>query len=302
MDYLFLVVGVLAGTMKSVVTRCIRADGFLRTMLVNAATFFVAFVVIFLSGFSDLRQGIRLPWPIVIGNALSIFFSQIALLKAIEYGGMALSTLFYSCGFVISTAWGCVRYAERLNAFHVIGVIAVVASLALVVKREPGRPFRFRWLIFAVCGMIFSGFIGITQKLFVTDYAAISLNVFLCAVFAVNFVISGILCAIFFFAKNRRTDLGDGEEKRRICIGRKSVICTIALGLILGIGNKLNTYLAGALPSVIVFPVLNGGTIVLSAIVSAIVFKEKLAVIQKIGIAVCVFAILCIACGQYAAG
>ena len=66
----------------------------------------------------------------------------------------------------------------------------------------------------------------------------------------------------------------------------------------MGLVNKTNTYLSGVLPSVIVFPVINGGVILATTIVSRFIFKEKLSLLQKAGLAVGALGIVCIAIGK----
>ena len=311
MQYLLLVASIWLGTLNSIVTKGVRAEGLVRTMLVNVITFAIAFAAIFLMGLPNLKWNSELPWLLVVGNAASILFSQIALLKAIEYGGMALSTLFYSCGFVVSTTWGCIYYKEPVNAFHIIGFILVLVSLIMVVGKKEKGAFNLKWLLCALAGLVFSGTIGITQKLFTSGDAGDSLDLFLCAVFAAIVAISAVLCGLFWLLKKVKPGVrpetvaqGSAEEDAKNVSRRKvlTVICTVALGVILGVYNKLNTYLAGALPSILVFPILNGGVIAVTAAVSALLFKEKLRVLQIVGIAVCIAAIALIGYGQYIAG
>ena len=51
-----------------------------------------------------------------------------------------------------------------------------------------------------------------------------------------------------------------------------------------GAVNLINLYLSGKLPSIILFPILNGGVIVLSGAAALIIFKEKLSCKQYLGI------------------
>ena len=50
----------------------------------------------------------------------------------------------------------------------------------------------------------------------------------------------------------------------------------IAAGLCLGLHHKMNLYLSGVLPSILFFPIMNGGLILLSSLAGWIVFREKL--------------------------
>ena len=63
----------------------------------------------------------------------------------------------------------------------------------------------------------------------------------------------------------------------------------------MGLANLLNTYLAGVFESVITFPVVNGGRILLTTVLGAILFREKTNLRQKIGILCGFIAIVLIA-------
>ena len=76
---------------------------------------------------------------------------------------------------------------------------------------------------------------------------------------------------------------------------KKFYLLALLLSLSVVIANKLNMFLVGALPGLIFFPVINGGTIMFSAIVSKYLFKEKLSVLSWCGIFTGILAIILIA-------
>jgi drug/metabolite transporter (DMT)-like permease len=43
-----------------------------------------------------------------------------------------------------------------------------------------------------------------------------------------------------------------------------------------GFGNRIVVYLAARVPGVVMFPVINGGVVILSIVISVLLFKEKL--------------------------
>ena len=57
-------------------------------------------------------------------------------------------------------------------------------------------------------------------------------------------------------------------------------VCVIAIGLVCGVCtfamNFINLKLSGLLPSQLFFPLVNGSAIVLSAIMSVVLFRERL--------------------------
>jgi drug/metabolite transporter (DMT)-like permease len=61
---------------------------------------------------------------------------------------------------------------------------------------------------------------------------------------------------------------------------------------------RLNTALTPIIPSPIFFPVSNGGIVIISTFVGALLFKEKLSKIQFFGIIVGLVAIVVTGCGE----
>ena len=68
-------------------------------------------------------------------------------------------------------------------------------------------------------------------------------------------------------------------------------------GVCVAANNKLNLYLSGVIDSVIFFPVVNGGGLVLTTLASLIIFKERLRTKQWIGILLGIASVLCICVG-----
>ena len=71
----------------------------------------------------------------------------------------------------------------------------------------------------------------------------------------------------------------------------KKLVVPVALGVCVGMLNFLNLSLSGKLPSVILFPIYNIGSMLLSSIISAIIYKDKPTKRQSIGFVVGIVAI-----------
>ena len=91
--------------------------------------------------------------------------------------------------------------------------------------------------------------------------------------------------------RKTKNKLAVNTEVKTMWLDKKSLIITLFLGLVLGYHNKFCTYLSGVLPSALYFPIINGGVIVLVAVASVVLFKEKLSVKQIIGL---ILGVVCI--------
>ena len=72
----------------------------------------------------------------------------------------------------------------------------------------------------------------------------------------------------------------------------KKVVVPLCLGICVGLLNFLNLSLSGKLPSIILFPVYNVGSMLLSSLISALIYKDKPTKRQGIGFAIGIVAIL----------
>lgn len=300
MEWLLLVLSILLGAGKSVLSKSVNLNGggLKQTMKANTILFSFAFCFVGVFVFFSVKEW-NLPWLLVIAYAVCVLFSQISLMKAVEWGSVAISSLFYSCGFMIPTIWGCIYFKEGINALHVVGVVLILISFICSVDRKKSEKFSMKWLIAALGGTFFSGLVGVIQKLFGTLANSYSLDLFLFVAFAMIIVLSAstyCFCLVKDKLKKDKKEVVVNDKTKKI--NKSALLFMVLLGVVMGGINKLNTYLAGVLPSVIMFPSTNGGVIVAAAIFSAVIFKEKLSKKQIFSISLGFIAIIIIAIGQ----
>ena len=113
------------------------------------------------------------------------------------------------------------------------------------------------------------GIIGIMQKIHQNSEYKNELFGFLASAFLFSMIFS-----VFMSKRN----------KRSIKLEKKHCILAVACGVCTFLMNFLNLRLSGLLPSQLFFPVVNGGAIILSSVVSVAVFREKITGIQLIGL------------------
>lgn len=290
MEYPLLMGSVALGTTKSILSKLVKEknEKAYKTLFSNIIMFTVSFIVVTAMGFHSLNgyQGVPLLLAILYG--VCTVGGQIALMQAVTIGPVSISSLFYSCGFLLPTIFGTIYYKENFHFLQGIGIgLTLLAFLLSIEKEEKG--FDFKWLGAAILGLIFSGAVGIIQKLFVKEYPHVALDSFLSASFAFMIVFS-VAAFLVLYLKDKKKD----GFQQKLAIKKKNIIFLCVLGLVIGLANKLNTYLTGILPSAVSFPVINGGTIFITSIVSMLLFKEKLSLKQKIAIIIGIVAIICI--------
>ena len=72
----------------------------------------------------------------------------------------------------------------------------------------------------------------------------------------------------------------------------KNFPLVLMVGIGCAVNNKLNLYLSGVIDSMIFFPLVNGGNIILTTVLSFVLFHEKLSKRQCVGILVGTIAVV----------
>lgn len=169
--------------------------------------------------------------------------AQYFSLMTMSVGSMSYSVLFTYLGMLIPTLFGIIAYSQPVSILQTVGLLMMLFTLYLGAGVKKGEKINFKWLMFALGSFVMWGFVGVIQQIHQNSNYAGEMNVFL--------LWSFIFMTLIF-----------------------SVIYIIM---------PINLYLSGKLPSIVVFPILNGGVIILSGLAALILFKEKLSKKQYIG-------------------
>ncbi|MDD3244401.1 MAG: hypothetical protein PHD32_11890, partial [Eubacteriales bacterium] len=210
--------------------------------------------------------------------------SQLFFIKAVECGSVALSSLLYAYGFLLPTVYGTLAYHETLRLAQVAGCVLIAGALLLCLGGKKGK-FSLRWLVFALLATVSSGGVGIVQKVFRCSPYRDALDSFLILAFALVALASLLLWLTVPRKKSPAAPAGSR---------RKFFLAALALAGVVCAANKLNLYLSGVFPSVVMFPCVNGGCILLSLLVSRVFFHEVITRRQLAGIFTGVAAIVLI--------
>ena len=126
--------------------------------------------------------------------------------------------------------------------------------------------------------VLFNALCGISQKIFAMSEFKNEQSGFMMVVF-----LAGSISAFVF------------APKKLALVTKPFIITSFSSGAILGVLNMLNVYLSKKLPGSIVFPCVNSGGIIFSAILSWLLLREKLSIRKIIGLSLGIVAIFIIA-------
>ncbi|MDG1913424.1 MAG: DMT family transporter [Crocinitomix sp.] len=249
--------------------------------------------IIFAETKISASQLFELPWigyALIIGFIFIVVFNLLA--KGAQVVGMAISTVANKMSVILPVIASFILYGDTVSALKVIGICLALLGVVLssIEKGKLSFDKKYLWLII----IIFAGQ-GIADILFnyaqqthvQSDHATLFISLLFLSSCA-----SGLVLLIIAIARGKEAIF---PVKK---LGRN-----IIWGIALGVPNYLTVYYFfkaldnGFMESSQVYPILNMGIIVISALSGYLMFKEKLSVINWLGIAVSVLAIAAISAG-----
>ncbi|MBQ9545015.1 MAG: hypothetical protein IJV00_07805 [Clostridia bacterium] len=234
-----------------------------RICFFNLAAFGIAAAVqLAVSGFFALS-----PWTFfpALGYAGSCCLIQLFLMKSMSVGPMGLSALFCMYGMLIPALAGPVFFGESFSILKGIGAVLMVLAIFFSADlKDKSSPVNAKWFFFALATLVFSGAVGVFEKIHRTGPDKDAIDPFLSCAFVMIFVLNLFL---FFFSKKR--------EKAPAGYGN-GIVFALATGLVIVCYNRINLILAGALDTMIYYPISSGGAVLLTIAVSTAFFREPL--------------------------
>ena len=220
-----------------------------------------------------------------ITQALFILFKT----EAMNSGSVSVTTLIGNCSLLISSVVCLILWHEPISVADVIGVLLLLSGVLLITHKNSDGKFSRKWLIYTFFFLIFGAAVGIIFKAFGKISSSDAGSMMLAAS-----VVMLLFYFIFFIATREnsvpKSERGSTEDKR-------FVLLALISGLFSCMYDRLNIYLAGNIDAVIFFPAFNGGVIILSALLSVMLLREKLSMKQIFGllsgaVGICIIGIL----------
>ncbi|MGN1345239.1 MAG: EamA family transporter [Eubacteriales bacterium] len=209
-------------------------------------------------------------------TALAAVFNM----KALECGPMSYTSVIISCSLVIPSFSGALLFHETIAPIQYIGVVFMLISfLCAMDKRQDRAGVSLKWFLFCMISFVFNGAIGVMQKVHQSSAHREELAVFLLTAFLFSAVFSAVMIPVFRRREGRISVLEKGKGKKFLIVG---AVC----GVFIAFCNQINMYLSGVMPSVLFFPVVNGGCMILTAFVGVLFLRERFSVKQWIGLVV----------------
>lgn len=209
-------------------------------------------------------------YTVIIGLLFGIvtLLSNSYKLLALTKGPMHLTLLFTTSSMIIPALSG-VFFGEKFSLMKLVVVFLLLFFIYLSFEKNNETKIGGKWFFYSLLAFLFQGTIGILQKIHQTSEYRNESSGFLFVAF---------VCAMLFTLVKNKCKIDSAVlNKKIIFIALICGGCTFAM-------NFINLKLSGLLPSQLFFPLINGSSIVLSSIMSVVLFKEKLSKRQTIGL------------------
>ncbi len=208
--------------------------------------------------------------------------------KIMAFGSMSVFMMFLMLGgMLLPYLFGVFYLNEGVSVGRIIGVILLVISMVFPVLSKD----RSGGVIFVLlCAAVFTlnGCVSITSKLHQinTDFAVCGTTTF---VFLTNFM-NGIISAVGLLIMNlsgaKKTVDDKGTTVAQVIRKNTKAIALIVIGNAAfgGISYMLQLIGAANVPASVLYPLVTGGSVVLSAVAGLLFFKEKPDKVSGIGL------------------
>ena len=221
----------------------------------------------------------------ISGAALAV--GCMCTVYALGKGTLALNSMFTTAGILVPTVAGIFLYDENLRIWQWVALALFIVSALLLIANSKSVYGRFSLKTFAVLLLSFAanGLTMLMQKMFGMSAEQGNVALFSLISFAAGALLLLVPLGIILLLYKKRGEREEPEEKgfrllpqtdEEMKVPKKAMLYGLVLAVAVFVINQLATMSTPLLPSVILFTFINGGAMIISAIVGAVAFREKL--------------------------
>ena len=223
-------------------------------------------------------------FSVLLGAALAVanILSLEGLLQAQACGSFAYTSVIVALSAIIPSMSGPVLFGEKVTVSQFAGIGLMIICIILSPGNDGGerRAVNLKWLLFCTVAFVFSGAVGVVQKIHQNNAAhKAEMPALLLTCFFVSFALSGIR---LITERGRTKKSGERLNKLTPAV----VLFPAVSGLCFAFPHTINLFLSGRLASVVFFPTINLCPMLLTMLYAVFGFKERLTAKQWAGIAV----------------
>lgn len=274
MGYLFLSVALLAGATKGFCGKKIsNSTQTLRdSVFANIARMFlciiIGLIIVLANGsFSQLLPSVEMLLISALSGISTAVF-VVSWLISVKKSAYMLLDVFLMTGVLIPIIFGTFLFDETIKATQWIGLLILFVSAALMCSYSNSVKFKMGvtdFLLLLLCGVA-NGFTDLSQKIFVNHLPDISPSVF--NVYTYIFALLTLTAAYLVLKKPTETSSAEKDIKVYVYIA--------IMAICLFMNSLFKTFAAARLDSALLYPLNQGASLILSTLMSVLLFKERI--------------------------
>lgn len=285
MNYILLCITIIFATANNIfLHRYSDKEETCNVFAFNASVSFLWFILLIIIGRGVERLSLyTVLFGVVYGaiTALFLFFKMLAL----GNGPVSITSLIVCCSLIVPTLCGSFIWKEHITISQVIGLVLLFVSLYFVLNLKFNTKISGLYIVYAIATFLFAGISGVAMKIYAKMGEEAKLNDMMVIASLVAFILFFIIYFCSRKLRVRKENILFSVEKRQKVIFR-SLKYILLCGITSCVYQRVNLFLSGELPSVVLFPIFNGMVIFLSCVAGVCFFEEKLTKKQIWGILV----------------
>ena len=243
--------------------------------------------VIFLAagGFQVRFSWVSTVWAVIMACIMIPYY--MLGIKVLSIGSVAVYSMFMMLGgMLVPFFYGILFLQETVSVGKLLGTAFLTGFMILqaVGEKQPQAEMahkKRKWLFVILCLLIFfiNGLTGVVTKAHAMSEGAVDETSFVAIYCAMTAILGGA-----FLAGSLLKNKADVCAQMKSTWKKKPLVNMVLLGTAAYTGNFLQLLAADKVPASVQFPLVSGGVIVLSAVVS-VLFKERLTKREWISVA-----------------
>lgn len=293
MGYLFIFTALLCGTVKGFFGKKIsdKTSGLKSAVFSNfiRMLFCIPIGLLFVC-FDGSFSAMLVSKKILLISAFSGVFTSIFIvswLLAAQKSAYTSIDAFLSVGLLIPILFSRFFYGESITASQILGLglLFVSAFIMSAYTNQIKQKLRFSSVLLLLVVGAANGFTDFSLKIFTKNANETPVSVF-------NFYVylfSGItLLLLFLFLKEkpRQENAEFCENKKQAMLDKRKILYIAVMAVFLFCYSYFKTLASERLAAVLIYPLMQGGAILSSMLMSALCFKEKIKPLCLLGMTI----------------
>ena len=221
-------------------------------------------------------------------SGVSLFFSGFCSIFAMKSGTVSLSSMFGTAGMIVPILAGAIFFGQPVAPMQILGLGLFFCSAYLLIgsSKKMFSNFSYKTVILLIGTLVCNGCTMLSQQMFTRYVPNGDVSVFSFLSFGIIALLSGLFY-VFYGAKNK-------SERENIKQSKSLLLCGVALAVAVFVINQLATLSTALVSPIILFAFINGGGTIISTVVAAILYKEKITKRSAFGVLIGILSLLLI--------